>query len=239
MSAKRRTSADLRPDQQREQHVPQLDGNNSYTLKFTPPVTNPATLPVMGSLPPIVNDSQGNPLGFWSTTLYQIDSTQSAAPWITQASVLNTAYSTAAQYGLTPGVPYYVATRPTRDIDPQTKSTTYSFKVSTIWKQQLSPMTSTGGGVPEQGTCPASSTSCGPGPIVQQTNPGGPVSLQWGPIQPVSQLESQQLTSGKLAKNSDGSVTILRTPGSCTKIHAHLSLHRDRAAAAPRSASDR
>jgi hypothetical protein len=96
--------------------------------------------------------------------------------------------------------------------DRPLKSTTYSFKVSTIRKQQLSPTTSTGGGLPEQGTCPASSTSCGPGPIVQLTNPGGPVSLQWGPIQPVSQLGSQQLTSGKLAKNSDGSVTIYIGP---------------------------
>ena len=217
----------------------QLDGNNTYKLTFTPPVTNPATLPVMGSLPPTVNDSRGNPRGFWSIHVYQTDTTESAAPFITQASVLNTAYSTAnitvtavdpstdtitvlpsawgplsastpilfgsnaAQYGLKPGVPYYVATTPKRNIDPKTKSTTYSFKVSTIWRQQLSP-----DNVPEQGTCPANSTTCGPGPIVQLTNPGGPVSLQWGPIQPVSQLGSQQLTSGKLAKNPDGSVTI-------------------------------
>jgi hypothetical protein len=47
-----------------------------------------------------------------------------------------------------------------------------------------------------------------PGPVVPLSNPGGPVNLQWGPIQPVSQLGSQQLTSGKLAKNPDGSVTI-------------------------------
>jgi hypothetical protein len=231
----------------------QLDGNNTYTLTFTPPVTNPATLPVKGSLPPTVNDPQGNPRGFWSIHVYQTDSTESAAPWITQASVLNTAYSTAniavtavdastdtltvlpsawgpllrstpilfgstaSQYGLTPGVPYYVATTPTRSIDPTTKTTTYSFKVSTIWKQQLSPAVIGPGGepegnVPEQGTCPANSTTCGPGPIVQLTNPGGPVSLQWGPIQPVSQLGSQQLTSGKLAKNPDGSVTIWIAP---------------------------
>jgi hypothetical protein len=217
----------------------QLDGNNTYKLTFTPPVTNPATLPVMGSLPPTVNDSRGNPRGFWSIHVYQTDTHESAAPFITQASVLNTAYSTAniavtavdastdtltvvpsawgpllastpilfgsnaAQYGLTPGVPYYVATTPKRNIDPKTKSTTYSFKVSTIWRQQLSS-----DNVPEQGTCPANNATCGPGPIVQLTNPGGPVSLQWGPIQPVSQLGSQQLTSGKLAKNPDGSVTI-------------------------------
>jgi hypothetical protein len=214
----------------------QLDGNNTYKLTFTPPVTNPPTLPVIGSFPPTMNNAQGNPLGFWSITLYQPDPTQSGAPFISQASVLNTTYSTAnipvtavdpsthkitvepsawgplvqstpilfgpnaAQYGLTPGVPYYVASTPTRKIDPNTKATTYSFEVSTKWKQQLSM-----GNVPIQ-------YSGMPGPVVQLSNPGGPVNLQWGPIQPVSQLGSQQLTSGSLAKNRDGSVTIWIAP---------------------------
>ncbi len=213
-----------------------LDGNNTYKLTFTPPVTNPASLPVVGTLPPTANDSQGNPRGLWSITVYQPDPTQSAAPFIPQTSVLNTAYSTAsipvtavdpstdtitvkpsawgplvasspilfgstaARYGLTPGVPYYVATTPTRKIDPKTKSTTYSFKVSTKWQQTLSA-----GKVPIQ-------YSGMRGPVVTLTNPGGPVNLQWGPIQPVSQLGSQQLTSGKLAKNPDGSVTIWIAP---------------------------
>jgi hypothetical protein len=213
-----------------------LNGNNTYKLTFTPPVTNPTSLPVVGTLPPTANDSQGNPLGFWSITVYQPDATQSAAPFISQASVLNTAYSTAnipvtafdastdtltvkpsgwgplvastpilfgptaAQYGLTPGVPYYVRTTPTRKFDPKTKSTTYSFQVSTKWLQTLSA-----GNVPIQ-------YSGMPGPAVALTNPGGPVNLQWGSIQPVSQLGSQQLTSGKLAKNPDGSVTIWLAP---------------------------
>src|SRR5262249_53879059 len=73
----------------------QLNGNDTYTLTFTPPVTNPFSLPVIGTLPPLVNDSQGNPLGFWSVTLYQMDNTEASAPFISQASVLNTAYSTA------------------------------------------------------------------------------------------------------------------------------------------------
>lgn len=102
------------------------------------------------------------------------DPKQSEAPFVSQASVLNTAYSTAniavtavdastdtitvrpstwgslvasspilfgataARYGLKPGVPYYVATDPTSVIDPLTNSTTYSFKVSTEWRQKLS-----------------------------------------------------------------------------------------------------
>ncbi|MDT5115332.1 MAG: hypothetical protein QOE30_1071 [Mycobacterium sp.] len=210
-----------------------LDGNSTYTLTFTPPMTSPATLPVVGSLPPTVNDSQGNPRGFWSIHAYQTDTTESAAPFITQASVLNTAYSTAnlkvtgvnpstdtitvqpstwgplvasspilfgptaSSYGLKPDVPYYVATTPAQQTNPTTKATTYSFKISTHWLQQLSSAN-----VPIQGNTGK------PGPDVQLMNPGGPVNLQWGPIQPVSQLGSQQLTSGELAKNANGSVTI-------------------------------
>jgi hypothetical protein len=214
-----------------------LNGDNTYKLTFTPPVINPATLPVVGSLPPTVNNSQGNPRGFWSIHAYQVDTTQSAAPFITQASVLNTAYSTASvpvtgvdpttdtitvepsawgslrastpllfgstatKYGLTPGAPYYVATTPTQQTDPTTKATTYSFKISTEWLQQLSAAN-----VPIQGHNGQA------GPVVHLKNPGGSVDLQWGPIQPVSQLGSQQLTSGKLVKNADGSVTIWIAP---------------------------
>jgi hypothetical protein len=115
---------------------------------------------------------------------------------------------TAARYGLTPGVPYYVRATPTSNINPKTKSTTYSFQVSTQWLQQLC--------APEPCTPPPLPTpiqfSGMPGPVSNLTNPGGTVNLQWGPIQPVSQLGSQQLTSGKLAKNPDGSVTIWIAP---------------------------
>jgi hypothetical protein len=209
----------------------QINGNNTYKLTFKPPVTNPSKLPVVGTLPPTVNDSQGNPRGFWSIHVYQTDSSESAAPFITQASVLNTAYSTAnvavtavnasantitvkpsawgplapsmpvlfnssaARYGLRAGVPYYVATTPAKKTG--SNGTTYSFKLSAKWLQDLSP-----NNVPIQG--PGGKA----GPIVNLTNPGGPVNLRWGPIQPVSQLGSQQLASGSLRKNPDGSVTI-------------------------------
>jgi hypothetical protein len=72
--------------------------------------------------------------------------------------------------------------------------------VSTKWLQQLSASN-----VPIQ-------YSGMPGPVVNLTNPSGTVNLQWGPVQPVSQLGSQQLASGKLAKNPDGSVTIWIAP---------------------------
>jgi hypothetical protein len=58
--------------------------------KVTPPI-----LPVTGTLPPTVNDSQGNPQEFWSITVYQPDTSQSGGPFISQASVLNTPYTSA------------------------------------------------------------------------------------------------------------------------------------------------
>lgn len=206
----------------------QLDGNSTYKLTFLPPAGNSSPLPAVGILPPTVNDSQGDARGFWSLHVYQTDAQQAAAPFITQVSVLNTAYSsanlevvavdagaetltvkptdwapmvasmpvlfgpTATQYGLTPDQPYYIATDPVTNPDG-----TRSFGISAQWQQQLSD-----DNVPIQGK------NGKPGPSVDLVDPGGPVNLTWGPIQPVSQLGSQQLTSGSLAKNPDGSVTL-------------------------------
>jgi hypothetical protein len=216
----------------------QLNGNDTYKLTFKPPRTDIADLPAIGGLPPTVNDSSGNPKGFWSIHVYQTDITESAAPFITQPSVLNTSYSsanldvtavdpstdtltvrlpptpwgpllastpvlfgpTAAQYGLAPSTPYYLAGDATKNADG-----TYSFQVSTQWRQDVSS-----GDVPIQGNDPG--PYGGPGPTVPLQDPGGTVNLQWGPIQPVSQLGSQQLTSGRLARNTDGSVTIWIAP---------------------------
>jgi hypothetical protein len=78
-----------------ERNDTQLNGNNTYKLTFKPPRTDIAGLPEIGGLPPTVNDSNGNPRGFWSIHVYQTDQTESAAPFITQPSVLNTSYSAA------------------------------------------------------------------------------------------------------------------------------------------------
>ena len=142
----------------------QLNGNNTYRLTFKPPHSGIVDLPTIGTLPPTVNDSSGNPRGFWSIHVYQVDKSESAAPFLTQPSVLNTSYSsanidvsavdpstdtltvqlpqpqwgpllastpvlfgpTAAQYGLTPGVPYYLVNDATENPDG-----TFSFQVST------------------------------------------------------------------------------------------------------------
>ncbi len=133
----------------------QLNGDNTYRLTFKPPHNGIVDLPAIGTLPPTVNDSSGNPRGFWSIHVYQVDKSESAAPFLTQPSVLNTSYSsanidvsavdpstdtltvqlpqpqwgpllastpvlfgpTAAQYGLTPGVPYYLVDDATENPD--------------------------------------------------------------------------------------------------------------------------
>ena len=167
-----------------------LDGNNTYSLTFLPPQMTDSSFPVTGILPPLALNSGGSPIGFWSITLYQPDSSQAAAPFLSQASVLNTAYSQAdtpvvaidpstnmitvaasdvgplqestaimfgagaSDYGLTPNVPYYIASTPTQS------GSNFSFQISTQWKQELS-----GNGVPIQysggpgGDCSADDTT--------------------------------------------------------------------------------
>jgi hypothetical protein len=213
-----------------------LDGNNTYSITFTPPSASDQSLPANGIFPPMVTDSQGNPKGFWSITLYQPDPKEVAAPYISQTSVLNTHYSSAdtavvsidpatdvitvrapswgkivestpilfgssaAQYGLQPDTVYYVASTPITAVDPATQETTYSFTISPHWIQDLSK-----DGVPIQ-------NSGGPGPIVDLQSPAGASPLLYGMVKPVSQLGSQQLVAGQLARNADGSLTLWFAP---------------------------
>jgi hypothetical protein len=211
----------------------QLDGNNTYSITFTPPASSYSNYPVEGILPPMVKQG-GNVAGFWSLIVYQPDATSSSAPFIPQTSVLNTHYSdatstsvvsvnpstdtltvnapawgpidqstpmifgdTAAQYGLEPNVVYYAASVPT-----QPTPSTYAFTVSRTWLQELSP-----GNVPIQ---QSASVGGSPGPIVDLTSGVSP--LTFGLVQPVSQLGSDQLNSGSLATNSDGSITLWLGP---------------------------
>jgi hypothetical protein len=209
-----------------------LDGDNTYTLTFTPPTNPPPPLAgaVAGIYPPIESDIiSGNPKGFWSVHVYATSS-ESTAPFIAQTSVLNTSYSTvdtqvvsvnavadtmrvnapkwgklvestpilfggdATAYGLTPNTVYYVASRPIPRADG-----TYSFSISTQWKQDLSddePYP-----VPIQGSGEAVS-------IVDLLSPAGAGPLMYGMVKPVTQLGSSQLAADQLAKNADGSLTL-------------------------------
>lgn len=72
-----------------------LQGDNTYSITFLPEDAAGGTLPADGILPPITADADGTLLGFWSLTVYQTDFSEAAAPFISQASVLNTAYSEA------------------------------------------------------------------------------------------------------------------------------------------------
>jgi hypothetical protein len=201
-----------------------LDGNNTYSVTFTLPQASYSSYPVTGIEPPLALNSSGSPIGFWSLTLYQPDSSEAAAPFLSQASVLNTAYSTASTpvvsidtsadtitvpasnlgplkastaimfgagvstYGLTPNVPYYIASTPVLS------GGNYTFQISTQWKQALSSS-----GAPIQ-------YSGGPGAIVALSTPlSAGTPLDYGVIQPVSQLGSTEIADGQLKAN-DGSV---------------------------------
>lgn len=209
----------------------QLNGNNTYSITFTPPQGSYSTYPVTGIFPPMVKQN-GKVAGFWSLVVYQPDGTSSSAPFIPQTSVLNTSYSdptstavnsvsgntmtvnapawgpidlstplvfgaNAADYGLRPGTVYYVATQPS-----QPTPTTYSFELSATWLQELSA-----GNVPIQ---QSASVGGAAGPIVPLA--AGTLPLTFGPVQPVSQLGSDQMNAGDLAMNADGSITIWLGP---------------------------
>jgi hypothetical protein len=202
----------------------QLNGNNTYKLTFA-------------ELPPLVMDAGGNDRGFWSLHVYQPDSSESAAPFLMQTASLNTFYSSAnldvisvdptansitainttwavmkasspvffsgsaaESYGLIAGKPYYIVSDPT----PGTSdgNPTITFQIATVWKQMLS-----GNLVPIQ-------DSGGPDPTTVVDLLAGNGSFQWGPIQSVSQLGSQQKTSNLLKQNADGSYTIWVGPPS-------------------------
>jgi hypothetical protein len=78
--------------------------------------------------------------------------------------------------------------------------TSYTFQVSTRWLQDWDAT--------ETHPVPIQGLGGQPGDVAPIDDPGGAVHLTWGPVQPVSQLGSQQLTSGRLATNPDDSVTI-------------------------------
>lgn len=214
-----------------------LNGNNTYSITFTPPVTG-APLPVTGIYPPQVRDAAGKIRGFWSVTLYQPDASEVAAPFLTQAAVLNNAYSsattqvvavnptadtitvTAPSWGkLIASTPilfsgagaagcglgtkaqnavYYVAANPVTGTGAG-GVTTYTFPLSTQWKQDISP-----DNVPIQYSGQAGATL--------DIKCASPTNLTWGMLKPVSQLGSSELEDGKLKKNSDGSLTIWISP---------------------------
>jgi hypothetical protein len=202
-----------------------LDGNNTYQLMFTPP-TSPQTLTADGIYPPMVPDSNGNPKGFWSVTVYQPDSDEAAAPFIAQTSVLNTSYSTAdtAVLSVNPATNFMMVKAPNWGMLVQstpilfgTNAAAFGLKPNTVYYVATPPTMPHSGtytfqisetwkqdlshdGVPIQ-------NSGNPGPIVQLISPTSG-TLNYGMVKPVTQLGSSQLVAGQLVKNADGSLTL-------------------------------
>jgi hypothetical protein len=101
----------------------------------------------------------------------------------------------ATAYGLTPDSVYYVASVPTANAD----NTTYTFKISAQWLQELSD---------DPDPVPIQGPGGNPGPIVDLLSPVGAGALNYGMIKPVTQLGSSQLAANQLARNADGSLTL-------------------------------
>jgi len=98
----------------------------------------------------------------------------------------------AAAYGLATNTIYYVANQPLAN----TANTEFTFQISAQWTQTLSAAS-----VPIQNSGAA-------GAIVDLLAPAASPSLTYGPVKPVTQLGSAQLTSSQLATNADGSLTL-------------------------------
>jgi hypothetical protein len=105
----------------------------------------------------------------------------------------------ATAYGLTPGTVYYVAGVPVLNADG-----TYTFQISTQWKQELSNTNPPNGNPP----VPIQGPGGSPGPVVDLLSPAGAGALAYGMVKPVTQLGSSELTANLLARNTDGSLTL-------------------------------
>jgi hypothetical protein len=205
-----------------------FDGNHTYKLTFTPPTSSNPTLPVVGIYPPMVSDSSDNPKGFWSIHVYATDSSQSAAPFIAQTSVLNTSYSTAdtavlsvdaATNSMTVSAPTWGTLVASTPILFDEGATAYGLTPNTVYYVASAPTPNadqttytfqisaqwlqqlSADDVPIQDTG-------NPGPIVDLRSPAGAGPLHYGMVKPVTQLGLSQLAANQLARNADGSLTL-------------------------------
>ena len=211
-----------------------LDGNNTYSITFTPPTPGDDDYPVVGTIPPLVENSAGDPRGFWSLTLYQPDASEVSAPFLPQSSVLNTSYSTAGTEVVSVDAGADTVTVPAPGWGPLVASSAvlfagdaadYGLTPGAVYYLTSTPTTSGKGSnktytfsVSQEwlqdistGDVPIQNSGA-PGPVVDLSSPSGAGALMLGMVQPVSQLGSQQITSDNLAVNPDGSYTIWLGP---------------------------
>ncbi|MBU6221709.1 MAG: DUF1254 domain-containing protein [Planctomycetes bacterium] len=202
-----------------------LTGDNTYSITFTQPQSSYtySQLPASGIIPPMVKNPDGSVAGFWSVTVYQPDNAESAAPFLSQAAVLNTAYSKAVTPVISIDTTADTITVPKSAVGPLKASTpimfgsnattyglvantayyvattpvqtgdTYTFQISAQWKQSL-----TSSGLPIQYSGSAGT------PVDFTTSLVGGSPLTYGVVQQVSQLGSMQVADGSLKQN-DGS----------------------------------
>jgi hypothetical protein len=208
-----------------------LDGNHTYTLTFTSPPASPP-LPAEGIYPPIVSDSSGKALGYWSITLYATDPSEAAAPFVSQASVLNTHYSRADTAvlsvdalgnTLTVARPSWGTLIASTPVLFGGDAAAYGLTPGAVYYVATAPEANVDGtaytlqvsdqwlqdlsdeGVPIQ-------NSGIPGQPVVLRSPAGAGALSYGVVKPVAQLGSVQLDAGQLARNADGSLTLWFAP---------------------------
>jgi hypothetical protein len=176
--------------------------------------------------------------GFWSVTVYQPDNSESAAPFLSQAAVMNTAYSKAVAPVISIDTTADTITVPKSAVGPLKASTaimfgsnaatygliantayfiastpiqsgdTFTFQISSQWKQDL-----TSSGIPIQYSGSAGT------PVDFTTAIVGGSPLTYGVVQQVSQLGSMQVADGSLKQNDGtnpafpkGSYTIWLSP---------------------------
>ena len=185
------------------------------------------------SIPPLVSDPSGNPFGFWSITLYQPDPMEVAAPFLSQASVLNTHYSTADTAVLSVDAGTDTLTVRCAGLGAHRGEHSHLVRRQRRLLRLAAEHRLLRGHHPQTGRRPGDARDdvLLPGlPAVdsdvvarQRPDPGlrrprtdrrpaaagaGAGPLTYGLVKPVAQLGSKQLAAGQLATNADGSLTL-------------------------------
>lgn len=214
----------------------QLDGDTTYSVTFTPPEST-SSLPSVGTIPPMVTDEVGNTSGFWALSVYQPDSSQSSAPFLPQAAVVNRHYTRLDTEVLTVDADADTLTvqQPTWGLLAVSSPVVFGagaedigLQADTVYYLAAAPVIDSVDGaatatfslsgswaqeISAQGVPIQNSGSAGA--IVDLVDPGTDLStseLAMGMVQPVSQLGSQQVASGDLQFSADGSLTIYIGP---------------------------
>jgi hypothetical protein len=206
-----------------------LDGSSYYSVTFRAAEPPYEHCPVSGIQPPLQRYADGDPLGFWSLTLYQPDTSQSISPFLSQASVLNRHFSHATEpVTVDPSTATFTATLPL-GISELVDSTPILFGPNAAgWgleqehtyfatNVQEAVGASTGRMYQFQVARNWKQELSETGTPIQDTGEADDVvtelemgsgTLRYGVVKPVPQLGSSEIEQGLLEPNDDGSYTI-------------------------------